>query len=104
MNKQLAVDDLLIRKGALIMRAIRHTLRQKMLKLIHENGRLSVTEIYVKLRIEQSVASQHLAILRKAGFVVTEREGKQIFYSINHNRIHEVNNVISALLKNNLYQ
>lgn len=38
-----------------------------------KNEAISVTEIYVKLRLEQSVASQHLAILRRAGVVQTDR-------------------------------
>ena len=45
---------------------------------------MTVTDIYVKLRLEQSVASQHLAILRKAGVVQTERDGKFIFYSLGY--------------------
>ncbi len=49
-----------------------------------------VTDIYATLRLEQSVASQHLAILRKAGFVTTEREGKKIHYRVNHDEIKRV--------------
>jgi DNA-binding transcriptional ArsR family regulator len=75
----LKVDLLNVKKASLILRAINHKLRQQILKLIDEQGRITVTEIYVKLRLEQSVASQHLAILRKAGFVKTERDGKFIY-------------------------
>ena len=46
------------------------------------------------LRIEQSVASQHLAILRKAGIVSTMREGKFIFYAINSSRIETINKIV----------
>lgn len=63
----------------MILRALNHKLRQQILKLIDEHQKMTVTEIYVKLRLEQSVASQHLAILRRAGIVVTVREGKFIF-------------------------
>ena len=72
-----------IKKAAMVLRAINHKLRQQVLKTIHENKRIDVTDLYVKLRLEQSVASQHLAILRKAGVVSTERDGKNIFYTIN---------------------
>jgi DNA-binding transcriptional ArsR family regulator len=58
---------------------------------------VTVTEIYVHLRLEQSVASQHLAILRKAGIVKTERDGKFIYYSVNHKRVEEINNVATEL-------
>ena len=57
---------------------------------LEENKRMKVTDIYVKLRLEQSVASQHLAILRRANIVRTERMGKEIYYSLNNNRIEQV--------------
>jgi DNA-binding transcriptional ArsR family regulator len=59
---------------------------------------MTVTEIYVKLRLEQSVASQHLAILRKAGFVNTTRDGKFIYYSVNASRLAEMNRFVEELL------
>src|SRR5690242_8749840 len=89
-DKELKIDVLQLKKAALILRAINHKLRQQILKLINQKEKITVTEIYVKLRLEQSVASQHLAILRKAGFVNTNRDGKFIYYSVNHDRLQEV--------------
>ncbi len=97
-GNSLKVDLLNVKKAALILRAVNHKLRQQILKLIDEQGKITVTEIYVKLRLEQSVASQHLAILRKAGFVNTDREGKFIYYSVNANRLEEMNQFIDSLL------
>jgi DNA-binding transcriptional ArsR family regulator len=94
----LKVDLLNVKKAALILRAVNHKLRQQILKLIDEHGRMTVTEIYVKLRLEQSVASQHLAILRKAGFVKTDRDGKFIYYSVNTDRLKELNQFVEELL------
>jgi DNA-binding transcriptional ArsR family regulator len=94
----LQVDLLGVKKAALILRALNHKLRQQILRLIDENGRMTVTELYLKLRLEQSVASQHLAILRKAGFVNTDRDGKFIYYSVNINRMEELNKFIAELL------
>lgn len=73
-----------ILKGTkLRVRALYHPLRQRIMEIIKgSKNRICVTDIYVKLRIEQSVASQHLAILRTQGFVKTEREGKTIWYSV----------------------
>lgn len=97
-GNSLKVDLLNIKKASLILRAINHKLRQQILKLIDEQGRITVTEIYVKLRLEQSVASQHLAILRKAGFVKTERDGKFIYYTVNTARLEELNQFVEELL------
>lgn len=98
-NGELKIDVLQLKKAALILRAINHKLRQQMMKLIHQHSKMTVTEIYVKLRLEQSVASQHLAILRKAGLVNTTRDGKFIFYSVNQDRLEQLHRVANELTK-----
>ena len=95
----LKIDYYNVKKAALILRALNHKLRQQLIKLIDEEQKITVTEIYVRLRLEQSVASQHLAILRKAGIVLTQRDGKFIYYTVNHKRIEEINNFVTDLLK-----
>jgi DNA-binding transcriptional ArsR family regulator len=97
-DPNLQLDVLSLKKAALILRAVNHSLRQQILKLLHQQGKMTVTEIYKKLRLEQSVTSQHLAVLRKAGFVTTEREGKFIFYSVNYRRLKEVHQFSTTLL------
>ena len=94
----LKMDFVHMKKAAMILRAMNHKLRQQMIKLLDENKRMTVTDIYVKLRLEQSVASQHLAILRRAGIVITERDGKFIYYAVNYPRISEVNSFVSDLV------
>lgn len=81
-----------------MLRALNHKLRQQMMELIDNEKRITVTEIYVKMRLEQSVASQHLAILRKAGIVATERNGKFIHYTLNLKRIEDINRITSDLI------
>jgi len=92
------VDFLNLKKGALILRALNHKLRQQIIRLLDENKKLTVTEIYVNLRLEQSVASQHLAILRRAGIVKTQRDGKFIYYIINHDRLGEIMKCVDELI------
>jgi DNA-binding transcriptional ArsR family regulator len=82
----------------MILRALNHKLRQQIVKLIDEQKKVTVTEIYVKLRLEQSVASQHLAILRRAGIVSTIREGKFIFYNVDYARLEQVNQFVENLV------
>ena len=89
-----------VKKAAMVLRALNHKLRQQVIKTIHEAKKITVTQLYVQLRIEQSVASQHLAILRKAGIVSTERDGKCIYYAINSSRIGEINKLVKSLMEN----
>lgn len=93
------IDFLHIKKSSLILRALNHKLRQQMIYLLDEHKKMTVTEIYVKLRLEQSVASQHLAILRRAGIVATKRDGKFIYYTVNYPRIKEVIRFVEDLIK-----
>jgi DNA-binding transcriptional ArsR family regulator len=88
-----------LKKAALVLRALNHKLRQEILKLIDHEKKITVTQIYVKMRLEQSVTSQHLAILREAGIVVTQREGKFIYYLINYKRVQQIFDISEILLK-----
>lgn len=98
-DNPITLDYGVLRQAVLVLRAVNHKLRQDIIKLLEESTRLTVTEIYVKLRLEQSVASQHLAILRRAGVVITERNGKYIYYSLNHDRIDEISQLVEQLAK-----
>jgi DNA-binding transcriptional ArsR family regulator len=98
-GEPIKIDFLHIKKSSLILRALNHKLRQQILHLLDEHKKMTVTEIYIKLRLEQSVASQHLAILRRAGIVTTKRDGKFIYYTVNYPRIKEVIRFVEDLIK-----
>lgn len=97
-TEPLKLDYVAVKSAAMTLRAINHKLRQQIVKLLEENKRMNVTDIYVKLRLEQSVASQHLAILRRANIVLTERDGKFIHYTLNHARIAAVAKFVNNLV------
>jgi DNA-binding transcriptional ArsR family regulator len=94
-NVQLDYAEL--RKAVLVLRAVNHKLRQRIVDLLEENEHMTVTDIYIKLRLEQSVASQHLAILRRAGVVITERHGKFINYSLDKDRLEQISRLVEEL-------
>ncbi|MBS1578828.1 MAG: helix-turn-helix transcriptional regulator [Bacteroidetes bacterium] len=87
------------KKAALALRALNHKLRQQILKFIDENKETMVTPVYKKLRIEQSVASQHLAILRRAGLVTATRDGKFIKYKVNYENCSDLIKFVDNLIK-----
>jgi DNA-binding transcriptional ArsR family regulator len=97
LEKKIKLDYTVLKRAVLTLRAVNHPLRKEMMQLIQEKGKVTVTELYIKLRIEQSVASQHLAILRKADVLTTERDGKFIYYSVNTKRVEEIAGIIEHL-------
>ncbi len=96
-DSDIQLDYADLRKAVLVLRAVNHKLRQRIIDLLEDNDTMTVTDIYIKLRLEQSVASQHLAILRRAGVVLTERQGKFIYYSLDKNRLNQISNLVEEL-------
>ncbi len=96
-SSDIELDYTELRKAVLVLRAVNHKLRQNIIDLLEEHGRMTVTDIYIKLRLEQSVASQHLAILRRAGVVKTDREGKFIYYSLDKERLNQISRLVEEL-------
>lgn len=91
------IDYLNLKKAALVLRAINHRLRQQMVHALNAQGKMTVTELYIQMRLEQSVASQHLAILRRAGIVKTEREGKFVYYRLDPDRVDIIHQCVEKL-------
>ncbi len=96
-KKDIQLDYSELRKAVLVLRAVNHKLRQKIIDLLEENSKMTVTDIYIKLRLEQSVASQHLAILRRAGVVAADRQGKFIYYSLDADRLNQISRLVEEL-------
>ena len=92
------IDFYITKKAAMVFRAVNNTLRQQLIKVIDENEPITVTQLYVKLRLEQSVASQHLAILKQVGIVLMRHAGKFRYYSLNKNRIEEINQLATNIV------
>ncbi|MBK7608321.1 MAG: helix-turn-helix transcriptional regulator [Saprospiraceae bacterium] len=95
--KDIQLDYTDLRRAVLVLRAVNHKLRQRIIEVLEESDNMTVTDIYT-LRLEQSVASQHLAILRRAGVVITDRQGKFIYYSLDKERLNQISKLIEELV------
>ena len=82
-----------------ILRALAHPLRMRILEFIDNHKTINVNKIYNTLKLEQSITSQHLRILRLAGVVITSREGKFIHYSIDYSKVNNVLKSVDSFLE-----
>ena len=98
LNNELGIETSNIKNAALLLRALNNSLRQKILQFIHLNSRVTVTEVHIEFRIEQSVASDHLGILRAAKLVVNERKGRFIFYEVNYKELYRLHLLFEEFL------
>ena len=62
--------------------ALNDETRVKILRFIDENGRCCVCDLENSFNMIQSRLSRHLKILKEAGFLKLEREGRWAYYSI----------------------
>lgn len=91
------LNDLSVVKASRTIRAVNHKLRLKLIDFIGTHESVNVQTIYKKLRIEQSVASAHLAILRMSNVVVDVKKGQQVFYSINYSRLSQIKKAVKHI-------
>lgn len=82
-----------------LMRALAHPLRLKILEFIDKHGTINVNKIYNTLKLEQSITSQHLRILKGAGVVSSIRDGKFIKYTIEYPIIERAQNAVNNFLR-----
>ncbi len=96
---RISVNQEQLSSAAELLRALAHPLRLKIIGFIDKNDSIHVNKIYNSLKLEQSITSQHLRILRIADVVRTQREGKFIFYSLNYDRLGNTIKAIRSYLK-----
>ncbi len=84
-----------VEANAELLRALAHAVRLELLRALVDSER-SVSDIERATGISQPGLSQQLAVLRKAELVLTRREAKQVFYSINRARFVELSALLDA--------
>ena len=84
------LDCLKLTEAAEVLKSIAHPMRLAIVSLLGSGEKLSVTEIYEELQLEQAVASHHLSILKSKGVVVSLRDGKNCLYFLKHLCLSEI--------------
>jgi DNA-binding transcriptional ArsR family regulator len=64
-----------------------------------QGGQRNVGQLCRKLHVSQPTVSHHLGLLRMGQLVVTQRKGKEIFYSIFEPQDHPCSGSVKTLLK-----
>ena len=95
---KIELDIVKLEMAANRLRALAHPMRIAIIELLQEKEKLSVTEIYKKLKIEQASASHHLNILKNKGLLESKREGKMIRYSLKYEVLTKLIECINCCL------
>lgn len=92
MKKKLAdrVKPERLERASDILKAIAHPVRLEIIDLLRDNEKLSVTDIYEHLDLQQAIASHHLTLLKDKTVLKSEKNGKHIMYSLDKPQLLKV--------------
>ena len=87
----------MLKKQADIFKSLSDPNRIRILKMLQMKS-MCVCEITEILGLAASTVSQHLTVLKKAGFIIDSKNGKWIDYSLNMNSgVPEISSIMTAL-------
>ena len=76
-------------------------IRLEILNLLRDK-KMSVTELIDKSKLSQANISQHLSIMKSKGIVMSERNGKNIYYMLQNSKIIKAFDIIKEVLTERL--
>jgi ArsR family transcriptional regulator, arsenate/arsenite/antimonite-responsive transcriptional repressor len=80
-----------------VFRALSDPTRREILRLLRA-GDLTAGQLAQRFPLARSTLSEHCAVLKAAGLVVTERQGTVIVYSLNVSALEEALGAVLGLL------
>ncbi len=81
-----------------VFRALSDPTRREILALLRD-GDQTAGQLAERFSLARSTLSEHCAVLKDAGLVVTERQGTVIVYSLNVSALEEALATLMALLR-----
>lgn len=92
----------LIELRAEILKALGQPTRLKIIDFLRE-GERCVCEIFPAIEEEQSNTSRHLNMMLASGVLSRRKEGLKIYYAIKHPEILEVIDLVTGMVKQEIY-
>ena len=92
------IENEIFERQAMICKAFAHPTRLHLLDLLGK-GECGVGALQDKLGVPKANISQHLAILKSAGVVVTRRSGKQVYAALAIPEVKQACHLIHRVLR-----
>jgi DNA-binding transcriptional ArsR family regulator len=82
-NKTKLVEELAGNLDSKFFKSLSEPVRQQLLKFLLLSGRSDIGTIAQNLPQDRSVISRHLQLMQEAGILISEKEGRFVYYRIN---------------------
>lgn len=83
---------------SIYFRALADRKRLQIVKYLAQHERVTVTQLGTELRLSQPLISWHLRMLRRAGIVKTQRDGRQVWCSLNRRALQSYERRLDSFL------
>jgi ArsR family transcriptional regulator, arsenate/arsenite/antimonite-responsive transcriptional repressor len=84
---------------ALLAKALGHAARVRIMRLLLARDACYCGQLVDELGLAQATVSQHLKVLKDAGFIVGEIEGLRTCYCASRERLAQLHELLGALLE-----
>lgn len=98
MARNNGIENEIFERQAMICKAFEHPTRLHLLDLLGK-GERGVGTLQDKLGVPKANISQHLAILKSAGVVITRRSGKQVYAALAIPQVKQACRLIHQVLR-----
>lgn len=71
-----------------------HPIRYAIIIMLSTHDKMTVTQIYKALSVDQAAASNHLKLMKECKMLEARRDGKCIYYSINSKSMNKIAKVL----------
>jgi DNA-binding transcriptional ArsR family regulator len=95
------MNDIIVPEEILnFIKAMASESRVKILLLFMDGQERTVNQITEAVGLGQSTTSEHLAIMKRSGLLVSKRQGKEVYYQPDRSQILHCLEKLSDFLKN----
>lgn len=92
-NRNALIDLEALGQAAECLKALAHPHRLRMVQMLLQ-GRYTVGELAEACGIPSHMASEHLRLMQRCGFLESEREGRRAYYRVVEAHLREIMNCI----------
>lgn len=71
-------------------KALSNSDRMEMIRLLQKNKEMYAQDVEKHFYLEQSTTSHHLNTLKRAGIAKSRKKGRNIYYSVDTERFHQI--------------
>lgn len=86
-----------LRQTMLVLKAVNHRIRKPIISLLENKKTMTISNIQERMNLEPSVVDQHLGILKRVDIIETVKNGKEIYCSLNEDKLFLLSDLILSI-------